>query len=120
MRRSIWTAVAAALALSLPGLAAADDASGKDVFTAKKCNACHAVKAEGIDALPSEEDAEADSDALEPPDLSEVGDRHEKEWIGKYLNKKEKQHGKKHKKRFRGEDAEFDALVNWLASLKKK
>lgn len=113
----------ALLGLAPSSASAADD--GKQVFLKKECNECHVVSAAGIEKLPAkeggakEEDEEAEEeDDSEPPDLSGVGKEHDAKWLTGYLQKKVKNdEGKKHRKRFKGSDAELQALVAFLGTL---
>jgi mono/diheme cytochrome c family protein len=123
------TALLAALALA--ALAASREAraeDGKQVFLEHECNECHGVEVLGIAKLPPEEGAEEegeedpglgeDEEEKEPPDLSGVAKRHPGDWFPKFLKKKvANEDGKKHRKRFKGSDAELEALVAFLASL---
>jgi mono/diheme cytochrome c family protein len=121
----------ATLLLAVLGLvlfAATRDAraeDGKQAFLKHECNECHTVEVLGIAKLPEdaseadeEEDLDEDEEETEPPDLSGIGKRHPRDWFGKWLQKKvENDEGKKHRKRFKGSDAELDAIVGFLASL---
>jgi mono/diheme cytochrome c family protein len=120
--------IAFAAVLALIGLwpvAQARAEDGKQVFLKKECNECHAVEAAGIAKLPAKDDeAEADEeegeeeDDTEPPDLSGVGKEHDAKWLGGFIQKKVKNdEGKKHRKRFKGSDAELEALVAFLGTL---
>jgi hypothetical protein len=100
---------------------------GKQVFLRHECNECHAVEVLGIAKLPPDEDADEaeeeeglgeDEEEEEPPDLSGVGKEHPRDWFGKWLQKKvANDEGKKHRKRFKGSDADLEAIVGFLASL---
>lgn len=85
--------------------------AGKAVFLEYKCNKCHTVASAGIKVLKAKK-------GREPADLSSVGAKHSRKWIGKYIKKEEKMDGRKHKKKFAGEPAEETALLDWLSSLK--
>jgi len=135
-------AMLAVLAVSLwsTTLVRAETQSGRDVFLAGECNECHTIEAEGIAKLPEkEEDAVADSEgeddlfgfegtdfgteeeeeATDPPDLSSVGRDFDPAWAKQFLRKQaENAAGKRHRKLFKGTDADLDALVSFLASLK--
>lgn len=87
------------------------DDPGQKVFMEYRCNTCHAVASAEIEA--TEEDEEKQG-----PDLSTT-EKRTAEWVKKYLNKEEAIDGRKHKKRWRGEDAELDALAEWVAGLSK-
>jgi len=94
-----------------PVLAAPKAAAGKQVFLDYKCNKCHTVASAGVKQAKSKK-------GREPADLSSVGAKHSRAWLGKYLQKQETIEGKKHKKKFRGDAAEEKALLDWLAALK--
>src|SRR5690349_9450927 len=95
---------ATGLALGLLTVGQAASANdGKKVFVDNKCAQCHSIKSENIAA-----------EEKESVDLSGVGTRHPAAWLKGYLLKTEEKDGKKHKKKFRGTDAELDALVAWL------
>lgn len=82
---------------------------GKQIFIDKKCNSCHSVESLGL---------ERTNPKAKGTDLSKVGDQLTADFIAKYLKKEEALDGKKHGLAFKGSDEEFNALVNWLASLK--
>ena len=102
------------LVLSFTSIRSDADSSGKSIFLANKCNNCHSISAAGIKAAPSEDD----SGGTKPPDLSKVGGTQSAAWIQGYLTKQESLHGKKHKKAWKGSDADLATLAGWLASLK--
>ncbi|MGE5400201.1 MAG: c-type cytochrome [Ignavibacteriales bacterium] len=83
---------------------------GKKIFEANKCNMCHSMKAENIQA----------TGKSKAPDLSEVGSTQKAEWIQKFVKKNEELEGKKHPIMFKGTDAELKTLSTWLASHSKK
>lgn len=83
---------------------------GQEVFMGQKCNLCHSIEAADIEA-------KTKSDKLKGPDLSEVTERHEDDWIAKYLRKEETMNDEEHKKAFTGSDEELGALISWLHSL---
>lgn len=104
---------------------AARAADGKELFLKHKCNECHAISAAGIEVA-AEDDAggedpfggEEEGEDEEAPDLSSVGKEQTAAWIADYLKKKEKLDGKKHRKRFKGPEAELKALSDYLAGMK--
>jgi hypothetical protein len=61
-------------------------------------------------------EAKAKSEKLKGPDLGGVTERHEREWIGKYVRKQIDFNGEAHKKEFKGTDEELAALIDWLGS----
>jgi cbb3-type cytochrome oxidase cytochrome c subunit len=90
--------VAVSLAMTTPNARA----DGKDCFVESKCTKCHS--APGVKGGKK--------------DLAGVGSRRTEAWMKKFLLKQETIDGKKHKKKFKGSDAELDELVKWLASHK--
>ena len=104
----------ASLVTATPSVMAAPakGAPGKQVFVEHKCNECHTVKVEGV------ERSKKKKKGIDPPDLSDVGKSRKRDWMQRFLQKKEKIDGKKHKKKFRGDAAEEKALLDWLTSLK--
>jgi hypothetical protein len=88
----------------------ADDtvAKGKEVFLAKKCEACHAVATQGIEA-------KRKSDKV--PDLSKVDLKDKADWVKQYLNKEADKDGKKHAIKFNGTEEELSELATWLTTV---
>ena len=94
-------------------LAAGDGGGGdgKALFTAQKCNVCHAIASQGI---------EMTSKTSKAPDLSNAGSLGDAAWMEKWLKKEvAAADGKKHMPTFKGTDAEMKSLAGWLATLKK-
>ncbi|VAX16575.1 hypothetical protein MNBD_NITROSPINAE02-2150 [hydrothermal vent metagenome] len=110
------------MAFSLASPAVAGEA-GKTIFLEYECASCHAVSAYGISIAKSEEEEEDDDygeeEAIEPPDLSNVGSKLDKKFLSKFLRKKVAIDGRKHKKRFKGTKQERKELVIWLSTLTK-
>ncbi len=104
----------AAFAAARPpeGGAMSGDLDGKEIFLKQKCDLCHTVSTAGIEA-------KVKSEAMKGPDLANVGDRHDAEWIENWLRKKVEMNGKKHPKAFTGSDEELGALIAWLQNQKK-
>lgn len=119
MRTLKWIGALAAMAATAAAVVAlaADEpakaADGKALFTQFKCNSCHTVKALGIAKQASAEDEKEKSDR-KPPDLSGVGKEHNAAWMAKYLMKLEEIDGEKHRKKFRGTEAELKTITGWL------
>ena len=115
MRADLLFFAAAGLAAS--GLAAAGVAAsapapasggkvvldGKAIFTAQKCDMCHAVTSAEVKA----------TSKIKAPDLSAVTVR-DAGVLGQYLRKKAPLGGKPHVKAFMGSDEELGALIAWL------
>ena len=119
MRNSNWTFLAAIAVLAFaatllfqPATLAEEEPAldGKTLFTeTHKCNMCHGVPAEGIEA-------KVKSDSMKGGDLGgkiemELGE------IAAYVRKEAELDGKTHKKPFKGTDEELQAIVDWLATL---
>lgn len=115
--RWLTTLVAAFFLIPLiaAGSASADEGKSKKLFVGKKCNACHTIEAKGIEQAKDEEEEDDDGDVS---DLSKVGTKHDAAWIAKFLDRKEKLDGKNHKKRFKGTEADRQAIADWLGTLK--
>ena len=114
-RIPIFALLVAAFALTAPAVAHADEPAGKKVFTAKRCNFCHSIKAEKIAQV-----GKTPAGEQQAPDLSDVGVKHDAAWIHNYLKKKVELDGKKHKKFFIGAEKDLKNLTEWLGSLKAK
>jgi len=102
------------------GLEAKPGKDGKAIFGEYKCRSCHSVESQGIIKKVSDED-DADSKGSkekEAPDLSGVGLERTKDWISRYLMKKEAIDGEKHAKKFKGSEEELAELSKWLEEQK--
>ena len=99
-------------AASITNLASSSD--GKSIFRDNKCDKCHTIESQGI-----ERNGAAAPGKL-PPDLSGVGLKHNADWIKGWLLKTEEQNGKKHLKKWSGDDDELATISKWLAAQKKK
>lgn len=143
-RATVLLASLSPLAL-LVALLGAGQTDGKTVFHEKKCTDCHSVGSEGIAAtnkwpLASMIDWTRRCDYC-TADLSTIGERRNAKWLKAYLKGKERaQNGLKHNMigftndrrivwevkppdfaTFTDEEEHsLDALVAWLASLKKQ
>ncbi len=110
------------IAFSLVSPAFAGEA-GKKIFMDYECQSCHAISAYGISIVKSEDEEEDDDygeeEAIEPPDLSNVGSKRDKKFLSLFLRKKVAIDGRKHKKRFKGTKEERRELVIWLSTLTK-
>lgn len=110
-RPATLTLTLALLTLVALCVAASTDGDGKAIFLAQKCNTCHAVSSAGIEAKTT-------SAKMKGPDLTGVGERYEREWIVKYVQKEVDKDGKSHSTAFKGSDEELEALVDWLLEQK--
>ena len=80
---------------------------GKQVFIDNKCTTCHSVNS--MEITSKKENA---------VDLSNVGSEVKAESLKSYLLKEARINEKEHKLKFKGNDEELNALVDWLATLK--
>lgn len=96
------------------GVVMVDAAKAKTLFKKYKCSECHSITKAGIKKT-GEDDPE---DEVKPPDLSKGSKlKAAPEKLVKYLKKKTKLHDRKHKKKFKGDDADALIIVEWLKSL---
>jgi cbb3-type cytochrome oxidase cytochrome c subunit len=99
------------LAVAFMNSAYAEDAPGKKIFIANKCNTCHSIESQAITKTLASSKA---------PDLSTVGTEHNADWIAKYISKQETKNEKKHIKGWTGTKEDLQTVAKWLESLKKK
>ena len=83
---------------------------GKDIFLANKCTNCHSVTAQHV--------AKGGDSETKAVDLSKVGAERNAQWMTGWLHGTETLKGKKHRKIWKGSDADLATLVGWLAGLK--
>jgi mono/diheme cytochrome c family protein len=99
-RGSTWlvalAAVLACLGCRAGGAQAEGAPSGEKVFEEHGCARCHKPGGKR--------------------DLAGIGKKYEADALADYLRGKTEIDGKKHKTKFKGTDAELQALVSWLAS----
>lgn len=107
----VMVAIVTALALLAPYTADASELDGKAIFMAEKCNLCHAIPAEGIEA-------KVKSEKMRGPDLPTAEEAEDKELLLEYLRQDAEIDGEKHKKAFKGSDEELGALVQWIESMR--
>jgi cbb3-type cytochrome oxidase cytochrome c subunit len=101
------------LLLFVQSAGAAEDAPGKKIFLANKCNTCHSITSDGIQKTMKTTPKKV------PPDLSTIGDTRTADWIVKYLKKTETINKVKHAKTWTGKDEDLTVLAKWLAEHKK-
>lgn len=108
----------AALAVFAAPPSPAPAADGKEIFLANKCNSCHSIKSQSVvkKADPAEEPAKEGD--RKPPDLSDVGKKRKADWIAQYMMKAVDNDGEKHRKKFKGTEADLKILAAWLETLK--
>jgi hypothetical protein len=85
------------------------NSTGKDVFLNAKCNMCHSITSQSIEAKKKSDNT---------PDLSNIGSKAKANDLKTYLKKESELNEKKHPVAFRGEEGDFDVLVTWLMTLK--
>ena len=128
-RMIIVSIVIAAFVMTISMAASAFDEKSNNIEGAKlfkkyKCTVCHTVMASGIgkpkaaDGKKEEEDNKGKT--IKPPDLSNVGNTYDAEFLSNYLRKKANIDGRKHKLRFKGNKEQRAILVSWLESLKSQ
>jgi mono/diheme cytochrome c family protein len=92
---------------------------GKTIFLENKCNTCHTVTALKIEKKKGAEEEASDKDKkAKPADLSSVGLERKADWMARFLMKKEAIDGQKHKKLFKGSEADLKTLAAWLETQK--
>lgn len=96
----------------LPGLARSvrADETGNKAFVSNKCSRCHAVDAQGIEATTKSKRNQA-------PDLSEVGQDRDAEWLAQYIRREIQSKDKDHPIAWKGSDEDIEAIANWLTSI---
>ena len=91
-------------------------ADGKSAFVDAKCVTCHSIKNLGVEKTKKKKG----------PDLSGVGIEHDDAWIIKFLNKEIDKKSAysdkkvKHKKKFKGSEADLKTIATFLAAQKTK
>lgn len=96
-----------------PPVQAGEKSEGAKIFVEQDCNSCHTIDSKGIELTDDAED-----DAEDAPDLSDVGAEYDREWIAKYLLKRVEKDGEEHEKRFRGGMEDLKTVASWLGELK--
>ena len=92
-----------------PTVLLADEPSdGQKLFTAQKCNMCHAVPAVGVTAVMK-------SKKMQGPALPD--ESRDSDWIVSFLKREIQLNEKDHKKEFKGTDEDLQAVAAWLATL---
>jgi cytochrome c553 len=110
LKKSIPVLLVISFIILMPiGGIAEGNASGKNIFTQAKCNMCHSISSQGI---------EAKKKSNSTPDLSNVGATITSSKLKSYLKKESELNEKKHLVAFKGEEADFETLVSWLLTLK--
>lgn len=110
-----------AAALAVFAVATPASADGKKAFTDAKCQKCHSIQAAGVEKGIGGKMAKG-------PDLSGtgLGEGRDAAWFGKFLNKEVEMKSNysdkkiKHKKKWKGSDADLKAITEMLAAQKTK
>jgi hypothetical protein len=102
--------------------------SGKQLFIHFDCNACHTIKALHISLLRPKNPIERRQmrkslrklrrEGRIPPDLSDIGNKHNAAWLNRWMEHKEKIDGKRHQEIFHGTAHEREVLAEWMGTLK--
>ena len=103
------TAILAVFILVGTSLLAAD----KDLYQQAKCDRCHAVASEGIEATTK-------SARMKGPDLDGLGESRTAEWIVQYVKKEVNLDGKDHRSKYTGTDSDLETIAEWLVTLPAK
>lgn len=96
----------------LAGGARAEEA-GQKTFEANKCSNCHSIERLSLER-------KIKSEKMAGPDLSEVGDVHDAEWITKFTMREVKLEDKEHKSEYKGTEKDLEVISAWLATLKSE
>lgn len=136
---SAFVLIAAVVTLSGGTATAADQ--GLDTFVEKRCYTCHTIAARDADvdkakaAFMKQQGVESSGEGEEEKDkrggdLSDVGKKRKAEWLKTFLKSPKPEFKddatcqdaarKKDRKKFKGTDQEFDALVAFLMTLKQE
>ena len=88
----------------------ADEHPGKTLFVKAKCNTCHSVESQSIEAARGEDKA---------PDMSNAAALiPSAEWAKKFVLREEAKEGKKHRKPYKGTEKDLEQIIDWLLTLK--
>lgn len=86
------------------------DDPGKKLFLDSKCNGCHSVESQDIEALRKNSKA---------PDMSNAGEMiPSAEWAKKFVMREEEKDGKKHMRPWKGSEKDLGQIIDWLMTLK--
>jgi mono/diheme cytochrome c family protein len=106
--KTTFTGLLVTIAVSIPSFAA--DHPGKALFAKAKCNTCHSVESQGIEAARGEDKA---------PDMSNAATLiPSAEWAKKFVLREEAKDGKKHRKPYKGTEKDLEQVIDWLLTLK--
>lgn len=94
-------------ALPADAAAAGEEPAGKQAFLAAACNTCHSVPGAGIEA-------KTKSEKVKGPDLPGIAAERPAEWVAAFVKGEEAHDGVKHKKPFKGSDADLAVIIAWL------
>ena len=85
---------------------------GAQLFVELKCTKCHEVTSLDIKTT-------SKKDPSKVTDLANVGAERDSEWLLAFLKKEIKKDDKKHKMKFKGDQAQMQEIVAWMLTLKK-
>jgi hypothetical protein len=106
--KTTFTSFLVTIAVSFPSIAA--DHPGKELFAKAKCNTCHSVESQSIEAARGEDKA---------PDMSNAAALiPSAEWAKKFVMREEAKDGKKHRKPYKGTEKDLEQIIDWLLTLK--
>jgi mono/diheme cytochrome c family protein len=105
------TGLLATIVVSVPSFSSgAEDHPGKALFVKAKCNTCHGIESQGIEAARGEDKA---------PDMSNAAALiPSAEWAKKFVLREEAKDGKKHRKPYKGTEKDLEQIIDWLLTLK--
>ena len=109
LKKIISLSIVAFLFAAMANFTVAEEGmDAKQIFEDNKCNLCHSIESQGIEAKKK-------SDKY--PDLSHLSGEYEDALLIDYLHKKESINDKKHPMPLKGSDEELATLVTWLKTL---
>lgn len=103
-------AVASGLLVASVLSVAAQDGAGKKAFMDVKCDRCHSIESEDIEAT-------VVSEKMRGPDLAKLEESKDASWITQYLKREVKVDDKQHRFPWKGSDEQLQAIADWVASL---
>ena len=109
--KTTMTALLATIAVCVPSFSfGADDHPGKALFVKAKCNTCHGIESQSIEAARGEDKA---------PDMSNAASLiPSAEWAKKFVLREEAKEGKKHRKPYKGTEKDLEQIIDWLLTLR--
>ena len=106
--KNTLTGLLATIVVSVPSFSFGAD--GKALFVKAKCNTCHSIESQGIEAARGEDKA---------PDMSNAATLiPSAEWAKKFVLREEAKEGKKHRKPYKGTERDLEQIIDWLLTLR--